>query len=366
MNNIRIGIIGVGQIAKSHLETYAKIAGVEVVAAADINAEELARVAERFKIAHAYGSFRELLRRDDLDAVDVCLHNNFHAPVSIAVMESGKHCYCEKPMAGSYADAKAMLDASKRTGQMLSIQLAKLFDRGTRFAKHLIDIGQLGEVYHARSAGFRRRGRPFVDGYGTPTFVQKRNSAGGAMYDMGVYHVSRALYLLGNPTVKRISGKVYQKTAMHEGRRASSGYDVEELGLGFVKFEGDQTLDIAESWAIHLDTLGPSYVAGTKGGVKLEPLTFHSTIGELEANTTFDEGGIDFRLGQTEPTTLAYAGPQQHWVAALRGEVPLLPTDAIALQTMLISEGIYMSDALGREVGADEVMGASKSTAVAV
>jgi predicted dehydrogenase len=116
MNTIRIGIIGVGQIGKGHLKNYAGLAGVELVAAADVNADELRRVSEEYKIPNTTTDFRALLQRDDLDAVDVCLHNNYHAPVSIAVMESGKHCYCEKPMAGSLADAQAMLDASRRTG----------------------------------------------------------------------------------------------------------------------------------------------------------------------------------------------------------------------------------------------------------
>jgi predicted dehydrogenase len=366
MKNIRIGIIGVGQIGNHHLDVYSKLPGVELVAACDIDAAELSRVATQFKIPHTYAAFRELLQRDDLDAVDVCLHNNLHAPVSIAVMKSGKHCYCEKPMAGSFADAQAMFDASRSTGKMLHIQLAKLYDRGTRFAKHLIDQGALGEIYHARSAGFRRRGRPFVDGYGTTNFVQKHISAGGAMYDMGVYHVSRALYLLGIPQISRISGKVYAKLPMHEGRRASSGFNVDELGLGFVKFTNGATLDVAESWAIQLDTIGPSYVAGTLGGVKLEPLTFHSTINDLEANTTFDEGQIEFRLNQTEPSNLHYSGSQQHWIAALRNDVKLLPTAQIALDTMLVSEGIYLSDHLGREVSSDEVRQMSKSSAVEV
>src|SRR4051812_14971817 len=181
MNSIRLGIIGVGQIGKHHLNNYAKIPGAEVVAAADLNAEELKRVAEQYKIPNTYANFRELLKRDDLDAVDVCLHNNFHAPVTNAVLESGKHCYCEKPMAGAYVDAKSMYDTAKKTGKKLSIQLSQLFTKEAKIAKRLIDAGELGHVYHARSTGFRRRGRPFVDGYGTCSFVQKKHSAGGAL-----------------------------------------------------------------------------------------------------------------------------------------------------------------------------------------
>jgi predicted dehydrogenase len=183
-------------------------------------------------VPHLYTDFRELLRRDDLDAIDVCLHNNLHRPATEAALRAGKHVYCEKPMAGSYRDAEAMLKTARETGRKLSIQLAQVFVPETRAAKELIDSGELGDVYHARSTGYRRRGRPYVDGYGTPTFVQKRNSAGGALYDMGVYHISRILYLLGNPQVTRVSGKTHQRTDMDAARRKTSGYDVEEIGPG--------------------------------------------------------------------------------------------------------------------------------------
>src|SRR5205814_2706370 len=124
--------------------------------------------AEKFSAAHVYTNFRELLRRDDLDAVDVCLHNNLHRPVTELALRAGKHVYCEKPMAGSYADAAAMLATARQTGKKLSIQLATLFTNDTRATKELIDAGELGELDFARSTGWRRRGRPVVDGYCTP------------------------------------------------------------------------------------------------------------------------------------------------------------------------------------------------------
>src|SRR3954463_7144660 len=143
MKTLRLGIIGVGQIGKSHLNNCAKIPDVQVVAAADVNGDELHRVAEQFKIEHTYSDFRELLKRDDLDAVDVCLHNNFHRPVTEAALRAGKHVYCEKPMAGSYRDAAAMLETARATGKKLAIQLATLFVNETRAAKELIDAGEL-------------------------------------------------------------------------------------------------------------------------------------------------------------------------------------------------------------------------------
>lgn len=361
---IRIGIVGVGQIGKSHLRRYAEIGGVEVAAAADIDSQELGRVAQEYGIPYTYADFRQLLQRDDLVAVDVCLHNNLHAPVAIAALEAGKHVYCEKPIAGSYRDGQAMVEAARQCGRKLSIQLGTLFAKETKVAKRLIEAGRLGRVYHARSCGYRRRGRPYVDGYGTANFVKKEIAGGGALFDMGVYHIACMLYLLGMPQVERITGKIYQETGMDPGRRQSSGYNVEELGMGFVRFAGGVTLDLIESWAIHLDPFEGSYVVGSEGGIRLQPFSFHTTLEDVELDATFDLNGADVRWHRLRENEEAYDSPQHHWVAALQGRVELLPTAELALETMLISEGIYLSDRLGREVSAEEVKAHSRSTAL--
>jgi len=352
---IRIGLIGAGQRGQNHLETYQQIPGAEIVAIADINEALTQRVAAEFKIPNVYTDYRDLLQRDDIEAVDICLHNNLHRPAAVAAMAAGKHVYCEKPMAGSYADAKIMYDTAQALGRKLAIQLFTLFKPETQAAKLLIDEGHLGELYHARSTGFRRRGRPYVDGYGTPTFVQKRHAAGGALYDMGVYHIAGLLYLLGNPSVTRITGKTYQKTLMDPQREKSSGYDVEELGLGFIHFANDITLDIIEAWAIHLDGFEGSSVIGTLGGVRLEPFGFYHNIGDLEINSTADVGQIAYRWKNVHAGGDVYDSSAHHFVAALQGLVELLPSSELTLNTMLISEGIYLSEQLGREVTADEV-----------
>jgi predicted dehydrogenase len=298
--------------------------------------------------------------------VDVCLHNNLHMPVTVAALKAGKHVYCEKPMAGSFRDAEAMREAARTTGRKLSIQLRLLFSPETKAAGSLIREGRLGRIYHARSTGFRRRGRPYVDGYGSTNFVRKEIAAGGAMYDMGVYHLTQVLHLMGNPAVERISGATCQEIGMDENRRAASGYDVEELGLGFVRLAGGMSLDIIESWAVMLDRMDGSVVLGSEGGVRLEPFGFFQSAGDLDLNSTADLERFMFRQHNVQGIGDEYDGPQEHWVAALQGRVELLPTAELALAAMLISEGIYLSHALGREVTADEVRKASVSTAMGV
>lgn len=366
-DKVRIGVIGVGQIGKHHLSNYSKIEGAEIVAVADINGEEANRVAALYGIPSVYTRFEDLLQRDDIQAVDVALHNNLHMPVTVAALRAGKHVYCEKPMAGSYRDAETMFHTAQETGLKLSIQLSTLFSDETRAAKALIDAGKLGRLYFARSTGYRRRGRPYVDGYGSQFFVQKEHASGGALYDMGVYHIARMLYLLDNPDVLTITGKTYQETPMDGRRRAISGYNVEELGVGFVRLADHITLDIIEAWAIHLDAFEGSFVVGSEGGVRLEPFGYFCNMADdLALSGTFDLKNFNYRLHQLRDNPDAYDSPQHHWVAALQGRVELLPTAALALNTMLISEGIFLSDQLGREVTADEVRAASVSTALRV
>ncbi|MDQ0063114.1 hypothetical protein [Paenibacillus harenae] len=118
-----------------------------------------------------------------------------------------------------------------------------------------------------------------------------------------------------------------------------------------------------------------SSIAGSKGGVRLpseqadggtRPFTFHNTVCDMDMDSTLDLDMMDLRWHRIRDNEDAYDSSQAHWIAALQGRVPLLPTADIALRTMLISEGIYLSDRLGREVTAEEAIASSQSTAVQV
>ena len=135
---IKLGIIGVGQIGKVHIKRYQDVPGAEIVAVADINEAEAQRVAEKYNIPTVYTDFRQLLARDDIDAVDVALHNNLHMPVTVEALEAGKHVFCKKPMAGAYIDAEKMLQTAHDQNRKLSIQLNSLFENETKAAKGLI------------------------------------------------------------------------------------------------------------------------------------------------------------------------------------------------------------------------------------
>lgn len=351
---IKAGVIGTGIIGKAHVNGYMNMKDdVEVVAVADINLEEAKRVAEANNIPYVFSDYKELLKIDELDSVDVCLPNNLHAPVTIDALKAGKNVYCEKPMARTYEEAKAMYETAQKTGKMLAIQLATLFSLEARAAKHFIETGVLGRVYYVKTSHYRRRGRVFVDGYATPHFVQKEISGGGALADMAVYHMALMVWLLGNPEVETVTASTFQEIDMDEERKRISKYDVEELGVGFVRFKGNVTMFVEESWAINMDRDEGDLVMGSKAGLRLHPFTLYTEIGGMQVDYPFDLKNFENRQRSLGKPVEAYESPQKHFVWAQLGRVPLLNTAEIALKVAKITDAMYKSAELHQEIKFD-------------
>lgn len=100
--------------------------------------------------------------------------------------------------------------------------------------------------------------------------------------------------------------------------------------------------------------------------MRIDPFGYFHSIGHLDFDTTASMKGFNWRQHTVEEIGDGYDSAQHHWVAALQERVDLLPTAEVALNTMLISEGIYLSDKLGREVTPDEVREHSVSTSIRV
>lgn len=355
MSKLRVGIIGTGQIGKVHAQRYSNIPDAELVGVCDIRLDEATRVAAQYNVPFITPDYHALLARDDIDAVDVCLHNRLHMPVTIDALEAGKHVYCEKPMSWTYPEAKKMYDAAQRCNRKLSIQLGTIFEPETQAAKRLIQEGCLGKLYYAKCYTYRRRNRPFVDGYGTAQFVNTETSGGGTLLDMAVYSLGRMMHLLDAPELLTVSGSAYQETGMYPDRRESSGYNVEELGIGLIRLAGGITLFLESSWAIHAGAPEGDYLMGAKGGIRLEPFRYFTTLADMEMDGSFDLETADWRWRQVDPTYEAYDNPQKHWVLALLGRVPMIDTARYALRVSQITEGVYLSAQRGCEVTAEMI-----------
>ena len=406
MKETRIALIGTGMISHRHMTVIQNLQKqgypVKVVAAAEIEPARLKAFGERYGLDEKdlYADFREMLKRDDIDEVEVCVHNNLHTSVATAVMQAGYPCYCEKPMAASYADAKIMYDTAKKTGQKLAVQISSIYNPQTRIAKKMIEEGKLGKVYHARSVGHRRQGRP---GYDMPmfshSFIDPNVGVHGPLFDLGIYHLAQMLYILGMPELESVYG--FQSCDYWTDERIDKlvgrTAPVEDLGVGLARFKGGLSMDIYEDWAIHMDEIGTSFVAGKNGGLKLidvdttgGPLTVPEGGkivggGDLQLPRLewfgIDENGImfdnklDCAIGDTtgqqdllmHPEMAMYNDNQLQWYSYLSGDLTdetRIDSPYIAMQTAFLSEGVVISNDLGRSVSADEIKAMAKSIAL--
>ncbi|QLH76229.1 Gfo/Idh/MocA family oxidoreductase [Halosimplex rubrum] len=377
---VEIGIVGAGNRGQAHADSYGDVDGADVVAVADIDEEAAAELADDHG-ADVYGDFRDMLDDAGVDAVSVCVHNNLHRPVAEAAADAGAHIFTEKPMAATYADAKAMADAAETAGVHIGVQNYDLFNDETRAASRLVDQGELGEPYYARGVFSRRRGRPYIDGYGTPGFVSKDSAGGGPVIDIGTYVLGQLLYLLGNADVERVGGATFEKTDdayaeeqvgenrdTYTGRLEESGYDVEDSGVGMAHLADGSVLELRAAWHMYLPDR-PSVVAGSQGGLQLDPFEFYTTTGDYEATVSLDLDEYERRQGLIagDGYETADTGDQfAHWIDTIEGDVDGEPIDTgdLALNSMRIMEGIYLSQAAGRELTAEEIAEQSESTAV--
>jgi len=151
VKEIRCGFIGVGTEGSMLLGKLVKIPGVKVPAICDIYEPNLQK---GLKIAgglvRGYEDYRYMLDRTDLDAILIATPLNWHAPMAIDAMKSGKHVFSEKMMAYSIEDAKMMLKTSRQTGKLLQIGHQRRYDPLYNHAFNLIKQGVLGKITHVR------------------------------------------------------------------------------------------------------------------------------------------------------------------------------------------------------------------------
>ncbi len=150
---INLGIIGTGGQGRYHMGNYNRFQDqARVVAICDVNAanvqkarEELAKMYGKDEVA-CFGDFRELLARPDIDAVSIAVPDHWHALIAVSAAKAGKHVYCEKPLAYSIAEGKAIVDTVKKCGVVFQHGTQQRSGAQYRLACELALNGRLGKL----------------------------------------------------------------------------------------------------------------------------------------------------------------------------------------------------------------------------
>ncbi|MCP4755615.1 MAG: Gfo/Idh/MocA family oxidoreductase, partial [Proteobacteria bacterium] len=208
---IGVGIIGTGMWSGLHAMACKANPLAEIVALADVDEKAARGYAQRLGLdGPILTDYRELLKADGLDAVVIVTPNHTHAPMAIAAIEAGKHVLCEKPMANTFADAKAMVAAAEKSSVRTMVGFTNRFYKGTRFLYDLLRKEDLGRVFHVRAFWFQSwLANPRVPAVWR---VEKAKTGTGCLGDLGAHITDLAQHLLGD-TITRVTGMTKTFTA---------------------------------------------------------------------------------------------------------------------------------------------------------
>ncbi|MBZ4673435.1 MAG: oxidoreductase domain protein, partial [Spirochaeta sp.] len=154
MDKLGVAIIGTGNIAPAHIKGYLASQDVcEIRALCDIYPSKAEKLAKRGNIedqATITTDYHELLSRDDIHLVSLCLPPSLHCQVAVDFLYAGKHVIVEKPMASSLSECDRMIEAQRQSGKVLSVISQNRFRTAPMRVKQLLDQGVLGRVLFAR------------------------------------------------------------------------------------------------------------------------------------------------------------------------------------------------------------------------
>ncbi len=360
---MRVGIIGCGWIAGSHMKAYLNQPDVEIVAGADLIPGKAAAFMAKHGVEGAktdYASHKEMLEDKSLklDAVSVCTYNRQHAIPTIDALNAGVHVLLEKPFTVTLEEAVEVMRAEKKSGKVLSIGFQPRMDENMKMIKKIVQSGELGQIYYVQTGGGRRRGIPTP--FGT-TFIEDKTAGLGALGDIGCYSLDLVLNALGNPKPLTVSGyksAFFGKDPKYSGYKKEKAeeyaklFSVDDFAAAFIRLEGGIVLDFRIAWAMNLDTPGDTIIMGTKGSLRVPstecwngtfptPMTLYHEVAGSQVATQIPllphtHGLFDLKI-------------RTFLDACKNGTAAPVPSSEI-LYNQAIIDGIAKSATLGREI----------------
>ena len=204
MKTLNIGLVGSGFMGKSHSMAYNLLPQIFTSLPAhprlrilgDVNEDLAKKGAENYGFEDYAVGWEGVVNHPEVDIVDITTPNQVHKDVAIAAAKAGKHIYCEKPLAVTLEDARAMMEAAEAAGVKTLVGFNYLKSPATLMAKRLIDEGKLGDIWHFK-AYFNQ------DILADPLLpfswrFEKKMAGSGALGDLGAHIIAIAHSLVGD------------------------------------------------------------------------------------------------------------------------------------------------------------------------
>jgi predicted dehydrogenase len=222
MADLGIGIVGLGYWGPNLARNFAALPGVEVRWLCDADEQALAAAGASHPGARTTGSLDEVLADDLVEAVVVATPVPTHADLAVRVLSSGRHCFVEKPLAQSVADAERAVEAARSAGRVLMVDHLLEYHPGVVRLKELADAGELGDIHYI---------------YGNRLNLGVLRADENALWSLGAHDVSVVLRLAGEePCESTARGESYMQPG------------IEDVVFAFLRFPSGLTAHLHLSW----------------------------------------------------------------------------------------------------------------------
>ena len=289
MNKIRWGLLSTAQINRCLIPAIRATERGEVVAVASRTQKHGDAYATEWGIPQTFENYQAMLDSDDINAVYISLPNHLHAEWAVKALHSGKHVLCEKPFALNLeSEVDSMIAAAKETGNVLAEAFMYRHHPQMKIVGEWVKAGRLGDITLVRAI-FN------VKFLARDNIRLKPKMGGGSLWDLGVYPLSFAQYVMGGPPQRVYGSQWLGETG------------VDEDFTGQMTYEGNQVAQI--SCSLHTPYFAMAEVVGTEGRLTLnkpfvfelspEPcrLVFHPADGEAREIDVPDQ---ELYIGEVE------------------------------------------------------------------
>jgi len=346
----RIGVVGLGGRGHAHAEVLHEF-GLDIVAGADISTDARESFAAEYD-ATTYENHESMYDTESIDGVVITTPNVFHAPAAIAALERDIDALLEKPLAESLDSAQEILEAERDSDAVGMVGFTARFHTGVTLFKALDAEGRFGDLRHVETSWCRTRGIP---GLGT-WFTQEELAGGGAVIDIGVHIIDRALYLLDFPEVEEVSavtrsdfgtrGEEYVNF-WNDEPVPDGTFDVEDSASVFIRCADDKSISVEVAWASNrVSPDDETLVWGTEAGAAVSNESLRTISVE---DTGVDHVAETDHMGKDELTSTRAV--DDVFAESIRNSpVPEMPTIEQGVRVQQVLDGIYRSSEANRAV----------------
>jgi predicted dehydrogenase len=254
---MNIAIIGCGRISLRHGQALRELQqqrDIRLAATCDVIRSRAEHLAQEFG-GTPYTDYREVLAREDVDIVSVCVPSGLHVAIGQDAARAGKHVLIEKPIALTLEDADALIQTCHEAGVTLSVVLQNRFNPPMRDLHRLVKSGALGRIYLSNVTVRWYRPQSYYDDGWHGTWAMD----GGVFMNQAIHHIDALLWLMGKP----VSVTAYTATLAHQ-------MEAEDVGVALIKFASGALASIEASTLTYPQNLeGSIALFGERGSVKV-------------------------------------------------------------------------------------------------